>query len=285
MTDLDRERHCLLTLNSIFRQLGWQDSGTAALQLTQYAAGGGSLSLRGIARQVDRGFAERNRTTKAEVARLARETLLSARPTDPRPVSRPTLLLVSADPIDQEALFIQREQREIRDELDKSELRGQIQIEHRPGLIYKDLGRYLLETKPAVVHFSGHGDRDGLYAEDSIGRSRRISARALVSVFGAPVIRGVIRLAILNACYSSVQAQALASQGLAVIGMKASVPDEAAIAFARGLYMGLGKNMSIEDAFAWGRVAITMEDLPAEDSPRLLGTQSARRAKPFTVAT
>jgi hypothetical protein len=56
-----------------------------------------------------------------------------------------------------------------------------------------------------------------------------------------------------------------------VIGMKKSVPDEAAIAFAVGFYAALGAGKDIHFAFKMGIVRIKLEGISGSEIPVLIG--------------
>ena len=79
-----------------------------------------------------------------------------------------------------------------------------------------------------------------------------------------------IRCVVLNACYSASQASAIALHIPFVIGMKASMPDDAALAFSAGFYRAIGAGRDIEFAFKLGVSAIELDNLSGEDLPTLL---------------
>jgi len=73
----------------------------------------------------------------------------------------------------------------------------------------QDVYQALLDFKPQFVHFSGHGSEDdGLVLEDETGNERLVDAQALASLF--KLFASNIECVVLNACYSEVQAGAIA---------------------------------------------------------------------------
>jgi hypothetical protein len=78
-----------------------------------------------------------------------------------------------------------------------------------------------------------------------------------------------VKLAVLNACYSEVQAEALLVHVDCVIGMGGSIRDDAARSFAIGFYGGLGERESVAAAYQQGRAAISLEGLCDSDRPQL----------------
>ena len=112
-----------------------------------------------------------------------------------------------------------------------------------------DVIQALLEEKPHVVHFSGHGETSGLVLEDSQGKSRTVTPEAFVAVFQA--IPDNLRLAVFNACDSLPLAKAAVKVLDAAIGMKRPIGDEAAIAFAGALYQGIGFARTCRSPSIW----------------------------------
>ena len=103
--------------------------------------------------------------------------------------------------------------------------------------------------EPQVVHFSGHGDRDGrLYVENESGESALVTPEGLADLFGQH--KSTIRCVIVNACHSVRLAEALASRIDHVIGMRHVIGDAAAIEFSFGFYLALFAGWSGPDPAA-----------------------------------
>jgi hypothetical protein len=129
--------------------------------------------------------------------------------------------------------------------------------------------RGLLDHTPQIVHFAGHGEGvDGILLEDDNGKATQVPTSALAELFGLFVKD--VECVLLNACYSEVQADAIAQHIPFVIGMKADISDAAALEFAVGFYDALGAGRSIEDAFLFGRNAIAMKGIPEHLTPKLV---------------
>ncbi|HEX3762679.1 MAG TPA: CHAT domain-containing protein, partial [Kofleriaceae bacterium] len=115
------------------------------------------------------------------------------------------------------------------------------------------------------------GDRPeveaGLYFQGADGGARLVSCTALQDTLGAA--GSSVQLIVLNACYSELQARALLAHVDCVVGMRGSILDDAARAFAVGFYGGLGERESVEAAYRQGRAAISLCGLPEGDRPRL----------------
>src|SRR5215207_5506061 len=86
------------------------------------------------------------------------------------------------------------------------------------------------------------GDEHGLYFQGPDGRAQLVSTAALEEAFGAA--GASVKLVVLNACYSEVQAEALLAHVDCVVGMSGMIRDDAARSFAIGFYGGLGERES-----------------------------------------
>ncbi len=75
---------------------------------------------------------------------------------------------------------------------------------------------------------------------------------------------------LLNACYSEVQAKAIAQHIPYVIGMNQAIGDRAAIEFATSFYDALGAGESVDFAFRLGKNAMQMVDIPEENTAVLV---------------
>jgi len=75
---------------------------------------------------------------------------------------------------------------------------------------------------------------------------------------------------VLNACYSTVQANVLRAEVDCVVGMSGAIGDRAARAFAIRFYGALGNRRSIGNAVAQGIAALAAKQLPDEVMPRCM---------------
>jgi len=212
-----------------------------------------------------------------------------------------TILFLAANPTGTSPLALGKEARAIQVELERSGYRDCFELETRWDARPLDLLRELRKLKPTVVHFSGHGglsptgtgatgrrpSRDvavdtglvadtsqddnepqhGLFFQGPDGRAQVVTAQALHETFGAA--GSSVKLVVLNACYSDVQAEALRTHVDCIVGMSGAIDDDVARNFAIGFYGGLGERESIAAAFRQGCAAISLEGLRDSDRPRL----------------
>jgi hypothetical protein len=71
------------------------------------------------------------------------------------------ILLLSADPTNASRLRLGEELREIQEKLRLAKLRERFVLEQRMSIRPVDVSQALLDVHPQVVHFSGHGMRNG----------------------------------------------------------------------------------------------------------------------------
>jgi len=178
------------------------------------------------------------------------------------------ILILAANPIDTSTLRLGEEVREISAALERAKMRDQFEIISQWAVRPNDLLQALVKHKPQIVHFSGHGaGTEGLALEDDSGRMQLVSTQALTELF--KLFKNKIQYVLLNACYSEAQAEAIHQHIDYVIGMNKAIGDRAAIIFAEAFYQGLGNELSIEDAYELGCVAILIAGIPESLTPIL----------------
>src|SRR5262249_25142033 len=103
--------------------------------------------------------------------------------------------------------------------------------------------------------------------EDDKGGQARVDKEALAELCG--ILKGNLRLVVLNACSSEPHAEALARHVDCAIGMNKPIGDEAAIAFAASFYQVIGFGQPVETAFRLGKNELSLRRLGEEDTPQL----------------
>lgn len=179
------------------------------------------------------------------------------------------VLFLAANPAGTPPLKLDEEIRQITAKVRASEHRDALELVSRWALRPDDLLQALLEVKPHVVHFSGHGSSASeLILLDDRGDPKPVSQQALVHLFRT--LKDNVRVVLLNACDSRPQAQALAKTIDCTIGMNRPIGDAAAIVFAASFYRALGFGRSVREAFELGRAALLLEGIPEDQTPELL---------------
>ena len=120
-----------------------------------------------------------------------------------------SILFIATDPSDTSRLRLGEEFREIQEKLNMAKLRDQFKLE-LPQLSVRvgDLSSALLNMKPQIVHFSGHGMPNGaLCFENQIGETQLVSPDALAELFRQ--FMSHIDCVLLNDCFVEMQAKAI----------------------------------------------------------------------------
>ncbi len=181
-----------------------------------------------------------------------------------------SILFLAADPTSTSRLRLGEEFREIGEQLRQAKQRDHFalalpQLSLRP----KDISGALLDVQPQVVHFSGHGTSEGaLCFENETGQVHLVQPDALAALFEQ--FANQVNCVLLNACYSEIQARAIAEHINNVIGMNKAIGDKAAIAFSTGFYQALGAGRTIENAYKLGCVQIRLQGIPEHLTPVLV---------------
>ena len=189
-----------------------------------------------------------------------------------------TILFIAANPKDSVRLRLDEEIREIEDGLNRSIHREEFRLHQKWAVRLKDVRRAMFEVNPHVVHFSGHGETEGLMLEDDDGKAVIVNADTLAGLFC--IQAGRIECVILNACYSASQAEAINAHVKYVVAMQNAIPDRAAREFAVGFYDALGAGKTIKHAFASGCNALQALQIPTADFPALF--TSTQRLRPLS---
>jgi len=179
------------------------------------------------------------------------------------------VLLLASNPKATSSLNIDEEIRAITKKIRASNYRDLIELKCAPAARPDDLIQAMNEFAPQIVHFSGHGNQNGeIILTDNNRTPKPVSSSALRELFS--VMRGNIRIVLLNACFSEIQAKVIAENIDCVVGMRSSISDDAAIIFAASFYSALGFGKSVKASFDQGKVSLSMESIPEEDTPQLL---------------
>ncbi|NEQ52408.1 MAG: TIR domain-containing protein [Leptolyngbya sp. SIO3F4] len=180
------------------------------------------------------------------------------------------ILILAANPKDLPPLRLEQEVRDIEEGLERSQKREQFIIVKKSAVRPRDFRRALMDVKPQIVHFCGHGlTQEGIALENEIGKIQLVSAKALAGLF--QLFSQYVKCVVLNACFSQEQAKAISQHINYVVGMSQAIGDRAAIEFAVAFYDALAtedhalKNpASVEFAYKLGCTAIDMAGISSE---------------------
>ncbi len=158
------------------------------------------------------------------------------------------ILFLAANPNQTTALDLEEELRSLEQQLAAVKFRDSISLTARHAARPDDLIRYVREDRPTVIHFSGHGSKEGIILRSDEAGYHAVDGTRL-SRFLAN--RGV-SLVVLNSCYSKSQGGAILDSVEAVVGTTDVVADDAARRFTVAFYRSLGNGLSVREAFRDG---------------------------------
>ena len=180
-----------------------------------------------------------------------------------------TILFLATNPNDTQRLSLGKEIREVENGLQRAKRREEFILKHKWAVRSVDIRRAILDDKPNIVHFCGHGKgQKGIVIEDENGCAKLVSNEALAGLF--QLFTDVIDCVVLNACYSAAQAESIVKHIKYVVGMKQAISDIAAIEFAVAFYDALGAGESFDFAYKFGCNALRMAGISGHRIPVLL---------------
>ncbi|MCP4702213.1 MAG: glycosyltransferase family 4 protein [Gammaproteobacteria bacterium] len=187
------------------------------------------------------------------------------------------ILILAANPGNTERLRLDQEVNKIEKALKEAGSR-RFQIISKWAVSFEDIYHALLEHEPAIVHFSGHGEGEGgIILEGDDGEAKPLDTNTLAKLF--KLFAGSVEYIVLNACYSEIQARAIAEHIEYVIGMSDAMQDEAAIKFSAAFYAALERGKNAEFACELGCVAIQSLGLPGEEEKPALHSRCQQPVK------
>lgn len=179
------------------------------------------------------------------------------------------ILILSANPKTTERLRLDEEVRDIKEALKRSQHRSEFDVRDEWAVRPRDMARAILEYKPNIIHFSGHGGgENGIVLEDEAGQAKLVTSEALSELF--KLFTKHLECVIFNACYSEAQAKTIRQHINYVIGMNTGIKDRSAIEFAVGFYDALGSGEDYDFAYNLGCQYISIAGFQQAKAPQLL---------------
>jgi anti-anti-sigma factor len=195
-----------------------------------------------------------------------------------------TILLLAANPKYTPQLRLAEEARDIEDGLERVQRSAEFTVRQKWATRPADVRRAMLDLKPRIVHFMGHGaGEDGIAFQDDDGNAKLVSGEALAGFFELFADR--LECVVLNACYSEVQARAIARHIPFVVGMSRAISDASSLAFSVAFYDALGAGENVDFAFRLACNAIAWEGTAEELVPVLLTKPGANSSAPAATAS
>lgn len=205
-------------------------------------------------------------------------------PAEPEPqvieAEKVRVLFLEANVFEKTPVNCEEERERIGELVDDTPEHARLDLASWPDVTFAQMTQQLVNHKPRVMHFSGHGLPDGSLVmrrhPDGEGENHaNVAPQPLVDAL--QITARSVRLIVLNACYSEALAQKLiAAMDVVVIGMSRAVMDGTAIRFAEQLYGKLFAGLSIRDAHIVTRAILAGETRPDADRPKLVARPDSK---------
>lgn len=192
------------------------------------------------------------------------------------------VLFVAANPVTTKRLKLDEEIRAIKEKIRAAEHRDLVELIPILAARPDDLLQSLNEHKPQIVHFSAHGDPSGeIILVDDRGLPKAVSTWALTDLF--KTLKDNIRIVVLNACYSQLQARAITEAIDGAIGIDNTIKDRDAIIFAASFYRAIGFGRSVQEAFDQSNAALSLQGNTQGNRPELLVKAGVDASRIFVI--
>lgn len=169
------------------------------------------------------------------------------------------VLFLASDPFHAGVrLRLDEEVRAVEQAIRRGRARDSVVLIPHPATRTRDLREALLNHKPQIVHFAGHGaPSGGIYLGDEHGQRQAVSTEALRRLFG--MVSRTVKVVVLNACGTLPTIEALSEVVDYTVGMNAAISDESAIVFSEAFYSSLAMGEPVLEAFDWAVCQLDLE--------------------------
>jgi hypothetical protein len=167
------------------------------------------------------------------------------------------VLVLAANPLGTSRLDLEAEVTGIEEGLLSALNRDRITLACKLAVTPDDMIRHVRRLSPNVLHFSGHGSRDGIHLGMGGSAAIEVSGDALARFVAG---RG-LRLVVLSSCHAWNQMERLADVVEVVVGTTHVLEDAAALRFSRAFYRALGDGLSVREALRDGKDAARLYGL------------------------
>jgi pSer/pThr/pTyr-binding forkhead associated (FHA) protein len=206
------------------------------------------------------------------------------------------VLFLAANPVSSALLKLNEEYEQIKEGIASAKFGEYFELDAVLSTDVNRLVRALLEHRPHIVHFSGHGSsteeillqatpeienqlRDFNPSRSSENGVHLLGKDPLIQLLDA--IKDHVRIVVLNACYSASQAEGIAKVIDWVVGMKSAVGDDGARVFSVAFYQSLAFGRTVQSAFDMAKAKLAALGLSDQDLPRLYKRPEVDASKPF----
>ena len=170
-------------------------------------------------------------------------------------------LIVCANPSNTSRIQVDEEAREISNCLQLGPFRDTFKLQTETATTASDLQKLLMTYRPHIVHFSGHGHKEHkIILGGTKSRGQKVDQAGLAGLLA--LYKRHLRLVLLNACFTSTQAELISKAVQYAIGTSRPIGDKVAVTFAGAFYRALGFGKSVQEAFASAKAELALTRLP-----------------------
>jgi hypothetical protein len=202
------------------------------------------------------------------LSRMASPTMRHVYVREPEP-ERLRVLYLTASPDVGNPLRTDAEVNNVLKALRGAKHRDQVELHLRPAATSQDLMDGINDVRPHVIHFSGHGDGQGLLFDNAsldAPEGRQIPFELLTRLLDATDTPPA--LLVLNACETLAGSDSLLEVTPVVVAMADSVGDMAAGVFATHFYAGIASAQSVGAALRQAQVSMELALLEDAVAPQ-----------------
>jgi len=178
------------------------------------------------------------------------------------------VLFTAANPRDETFLRLNQEAMYIEYELMKAKYRDKFEFIKIKALNIAELQDALLNQAPQFLHFSGHGNCDGIALLSEFDKAQLVKSKPLADFFN--LFSEDIECIFLNSCHSIGQSEEISKHVRKIICMNSEVPDDVAIHFAAAFYKSIGSGRNIDFSFNFAKNSIDLNGIRGSNIPVLI---------------
>lgn len=174
-----------------------------------------------------------------------------------------TILVVSANPSDTNLLMVRKEVDQIRAIFRENDhfIVRLLEYASRNDLITK-----IQQDRPQILHFSGHGSKEGIYLLEE--RSENHALLPTETLADIVQLNRSIEFVFLNSCFGMAQLRELRRNGIPeMIGMPMEIEDDIALAYSKEFYQRIANGLTYEEAYLSNQQRDFMDNLPDKRKP------------------
>lgn len=263
-----------LQVLTVMRNKGWVDYDGAAILLSRIIAND-KLTLEALAK-VPNNFFLFNKASKKTV--LDALKAIVPEQSHKEVVKRIDVLILSASPnFGDPRIRVDKEYRSIVKHIRGTTGRDSFNLTLMPAVERGDLMDEINRVRPTILQLSTHGNEYSLLLDGEDEDEAELSAEQLEQIISTAT--PFLKVVILNACHSHIQAKSLLAHVDIAIGMTEEIGDKAAIDFSTQFYSSLAEGRSVQAAFDQAVIAIGFRSASNAAVPSLFVRQGVDATK------